>query len=208
MRRLVPLLFIALFGAGCLGAKESPILLAPYLAITETAPGDALDVALRLTSTSPFKQTLGASAEAPEGWNATLESANVTIRGRADLPFLLHIDTGSNATYGAHDLVVHLGDSAFQVPVIVRDLREGRVAETSIVQLRVSRFDDNGTVVATDDPLVRTNATAAGSGPLAGASEDARALALRAPALREGEARAARDAQGGVLLVRLARIES
>ena len=205
--RLALALLLALALVGCLGEKSSPVTLQPYLAVTETAPGDALDLVLRVTSTSPFRQDLSASVEAPTGWTATLESANVTIRGRADLPLLVKVDPGANATYGAHLLFVTVGDSTFDVPVIVRDLREPRVTESSMVHLRVSRISAEGAVNETDDPLLRANATPGSALALADAPEDARALAEQAPALREGEARAKREAAGGVLLVRVARIE-
>lgn len=137
--------------AGCLGERSSPVEVTPYYVLNDAQPGRATEFAFHLRSTSPFKQTLGVTAQAPQGWLVEPESPEVTLQGEASSSLVVRVTPDANATYGPQDLVVRVGDTAARVMVNVRDLGTEPLREGVGTQLYYVLWYANGTLASTND---------------------------------------------------------
>lgn len=158
--RVVALGLVALVAtaglAGCFGEKSSPVTVVPYVDLVDATPGRPLQVAFLLTSTYTFRQRLGVAVEAPEGWDARPEVAEVDIPGRATMPLVVNLTPTVGARLGAQEVGVRVGETRGRVLLALREAGASPVAASGAeVALVYVAWHPNGTLAATNDPAFR-----------------------------------------------------
>ena len=153
MRRALVLVGLLLL-AGCI-ERSSPITVEPYYVIQDAQPSRTTEFALKLVSTSTFKQDLPVAFDAPVGWNVTAETATVAIRGRDGGSLLVRVTPASDAAYAPQAIGVRVGDTRAEVMVNVRDLGREPIRAGIGAQVFYVLFATNGTLLSTNDPALR-----------------------------------------------------